>query len=118
MSRENEKIIAVEWRNKKPFTVFTKNHCYDIEFDKSGQGYYDCSGSGGMQGNTGGLDKLPKKVITFDDLIQHYKLMYSYCIWCPKCKDWIPEDIEYCEHITYDSENEMLLCDGEILEGY
>ena len=51
MSKENEKIIAVEWRNKKPFTVFTKNHCYDIEFDKSGQGYYNCSGSGGMQGN-------------------------------------------------------------------
>jgi hypothetical protein len=95
---EDNKIVSMEWRDKKPFSATVSDGqteiTYDVEYTITGQGCYhwSCSGPSGPIKGYNGLFRLPKKIRTMTQLIRHFDLIDGEVVWCSKCKGWIYTD--------------------------
>jgi len=111
--REEEAVIvAMEWRDGRPFEVIvcTETYCdlYDVEWSqKHGQLFWHLSG--GMPRDTvqepsAGLEHLPPGVTTFEALCERLEMHQGEVVYCQECDDHLPTSGDLCEHIWWDDE--------------
>ena len=120
MSDEYKEIYAVEWRDGKPRSVEVLGsegylHTYDVDYcTRDNAFYFSNSGGHPIRDICEGLDKLPKTIKTWLDMIEHYCMNESSTVYCKICDDYFPEtlngdpwDAVVCDHISFDKD----LCD-------
>ena len=103
--------MYVEWRNNKPFEVHYGSRAYvstvDVEWCERDQlMYWHTSGGMPYNGDCVGVDRLPAGVETFEQLVDHFEMVESVCVYCFECEDFMPTD-NVCEHVVWND------CEGE-----
>ena len=113
MSKTAERVVSMLYdKNNKLFGITvsvseTYVNYYDVDYCKSGQGYYHCSGAGPWDRSCQEIHQT-----TLREIVDRLDLFEGEVIWCSVCEDWLPVDEVMCKHIRWDNDDGLWVGEG------